>query len=177
MSKKVFVFLLVLLAVSTVFCEWTLIGEKNYFILSSVVYPAKVPGSTSGSIYGILYGFSGVRLVIGYEPQLKIDYVGLIFDQMIFLENGKIYKDRFYYPVRIRCDNKVYNAEIFGAIKPLPDGTIFAMFSDSEYVLKNMIGSKTMILELDVIDVGTEYFKFDLTGLPKAIDQLHSKYK
>ena len=48
MGKKVFVFLLILFAVSTVFCNWNLeyskekmFGEKKWYVASSKVLPAK----------------------------------------------------------------------------------------------------------------------------------------
>jgi len=171
MGKKVFVFLLILFAVSTVFCEWTLLyaqdemtGEKTWYVSSSIVFPTEKLSFPYQNMAG--------RLVILYDPIKNIDMVALMLNSILSLEDGVLYGDGFLYTTRVKWDDKVEDVRIFNGIFEKN-----VLFVDSEYIVKNMRSSKTMLLELNLFSGGSVYFKFDLTGVSEAIDQLHSKYK
>jgi len=70
MGKKVFVFLLILFAVSTVFCNWNLeyskekmFGEKKWYVASSKVLPAKGHTFSQQDL--------ATKMLITYDPKTK----------------------------------------------------------------------------------------------------------
>ncbi len=169
MSKRTFILLLILFTVSLAFCAWTvdyiedeMTGEKTWFAASPLAFPTRQ--------LSFPYQNTTAYLFVFYRDGQDLPVI--TFDPMLNIKGGIIYKDGFLYTTRVKWDNNIENIKIF---KRLFADSI--TFIDPAYVVKRIRSSNTMLLELDWIGIGRVYFKFDLTGASKAIDQLHAKYK
>ena len=169
MSKKVFVSVLVLLAVSTVFCEWNvnyiqdeMTGAQTWYAVSPLAFPTKQ--------LSFPYQDTTAYLFVFYVNGMDLPVI--VFSPSLGLTVGLPYKDGFLYTTRVKWDNKVENIQIFN--KLFENGITFI---EPAYVIRKIRSSKAMLLELNWIGNGSVYFKFDLTGASKAIDQLHVRSK